>query len=223
MAKVHYDVRVFNRKGDVVLKRTFKRKWPALKWVAKKLDNRRAAKITKKVQRDTFSIELAAKWGRSAHAPYSFGPKPVGTVFTHTSVTTQLAASARRWQERQEMRKLDAIARGRGFNGISYSICIFPSGRAYEGRGWGVVEAATEGHNTTSDSVCFVGNTDAFEPTQAQIAAYKAVIKKDGQPKGFLARRGLAIRPHRSVAAKACPGKYVTDAILANIERSVNA
>lgn len=220
--KVYYDARILNKKGNVVRRKKFRRKWRALKWVGKRLDNRRAAKIVKKVQRDTFSIESAADWGRSNHAPYQYGPRPVGTVFLHTSVTEQLGATTTRAKEREQMRKLDAIAKGRGFNGISYSIGIFPSGRCYEGRGWGVVEAATEGHNTTSDSVCFVGNTDAFEPTKAQLTAAKAVINKDGQPRGFLAKRGLAIRGHREVAAKACPGKFVTTAHLSEIERAVN-
>lgn len=221
--KVYYNVRVLNSKGEVVLKKTFRRKWKALKFVGEKLDKRRAAKITKKVERDTFAIESASTWGRSAHSPYQQGPKPVGTVFTHTSVTKQLAPSATKAQEREQMRSLDAIAKGRGFNGISYSICIFPSGRAYEGRGWGVVEAATDPYNSSSDSVCFVGNTDAFQPTKAQIESHKAIINKDGQPKGFLVKRGLSIRGHREVAPKACPGRFVTQAILDDIEKAVNA
>jgi hypothetical protein len=219
VAKVRYYVRAL-KDGDVVLKETFKRKNKALDFIERQIDKGRSASIRKVVSEGRFTIEGPDVWGRSAHNPYETGPKPVGTVFFHTSVTTQLSPAATAPQERAEMRKLDAIAKGRGFNGISYSVCIFPSGRAYYGRGWGVVEAATEGYNTTSDSVCFAGNTDSFPLTRAQKDAAVQVLRQ-GQLAGFLTVRGLSIRGHREVAAKACPGRHVSDDTLRAFERAV--
>lgn len=216
MSKVVYDVRVVNREGKLVTKKRFKAKDQAFNFAQDKLVHQRRVKVARKEVAEAFRITPANEWGRSAHKPYQNGPRPVSTVFVHTSVTKQLPASATVEQEKAEMRSLDAIAKARGFNGVSYSICIFPSGRAYEGRGFGVVEAATSGYNTTSDSVCFVGNTDAHKPTQAQLDSMVKVLRH-GQTNGYLAKN-LTCRGHREVAAKACPGRYVTTAHLRSFE-----
>lgn len=222
MAKrIEYLVRVLDDNGQVKLKKEFKDIDEAFERAEKAIDRGNKVTIKKLVEIERFSIEDSSVWGIRNHDPYSFGPKPLSTLFLHTSVTTHLDISASVAEERAQMRNVDNIAFGRGFNGFSYTHGVFQSGRVYEGRGWGVVEAATEEFNTSSDSICFIGNTDAFKPSEASIEAVIATIK-DGQKKGFLVKQGLNIRGHREVAAKACPGQFVTEAIVRGIERAVN-
>lgn len=57
----------------------------------------------------------------------------VGKLFLHHTVTRSGPAD----QEHSLMREIQKIAFSRGFSDISYSFIVFPSGRVYEGRGWG--------------------------------------------------------------------------------------
>ena len=217
---VRYKVRALTKDGRVVFKDEYKRESVAVNAVERLVDKGRAVHIRRVVTEDDFRIEPSSKWGIRSHSPYSYGIAPLRTIYIHTSVTTQLGALAPRLAERAQMRSVDNIAFGRGFNGFSYSFGVFPSGRAYEGRGLLVAEAATEPYNTSSDSVCCIGNTDAFNPTKAQIEGIIAVIKK-GQRRGAYAHT-LDVWGHRKVAAKACPGILFTDANIAYIQHQVN-
>jgi hypothetical protein len=218
--EVRYKVRAVNKDGLVVLEEVYQRRSRALDVVEAQVEKGRRVIVRRQVEAGKFIIVPANEWGRRDHNPYEYAPKPLSTIFIHTSVTTQLGAGATMRAEKEQMRAVDNIAFGRGFNGFSYSFGVFPSGRAYEGRGFRVVEAATEPYNYTSDSICTIGNTDVFKPTEAQIDAIVGVIK-EGQRQGHYAQK-LDIRPHRAVAAKACPGVKFTDAMIAAIETRVN-
>lgn len=218
--KVTYKVRALDAKGNVEFKHTYRYLPKALEAVERKVEAGLATRIVQKVQREEFTIEPNNKWGIRPHDTWAVGASPISTIFIHTSVTQQLSALALPRQERGQMRSVDAIAHGRGYNGISYSFGVFPSGRAYEGRGFLVVEAATEGYNTSADSICTIGNTDVFSPTEAQIAGIVAIIK-EGQRRGHYAKK-ISVRPHRAVAAKACPGAKFPDSLLDEIQRRVN-
>lgn len=165
-------------------------------------------------------IYARAEWGAKPPESVQFFRDPVSTVFVHTSVTTQLPASASVKQETEQMRLLQAIAFGRGFDDISYSYVVFPSGRIYEGRGRRRVQAATEGHNSTSYSVCTGGNTDTHRPTFRQRRAIRKLIDYLQQI-GAVTRK-CNVRGHREVAPKACPGAKFTDRLLTAIQRAVN-
>ena len=145
---------------------------------------------------------------------------PVGQVFIHTSVTSQLPKKATVKQEKEAMLVLQGIAFGRGFSDISYSFVIFPSGRVYEGRGWGVTQAATLGFNDQSYSFCTGGNTDAFQETNPQVEAITRLINR-GQRNGRI-KKHVDVRGHREVAPKACPGAKFTDAEIQAVQRDVN-
>lgn len=160
-------------------------------------------------------------WGPAPHDPWVAGPKPVAEVFIHHSVTKQLPITASTADEKEQMKLLDQIAHGRGFNGISYCWAIFPSSRAWEGRGFGIIEAGTEGHNTSGDSIVLAGNYSEFKPSDVLQKAVIALIRK-GQRDGFFVKSGLKVRPHRSVSQTSCPGSKTTDAWVAEIQKAVN-
>lgn len=222
MFKIFYNVRVVED-GKVVLKRRFAAKDVALRFVADKLVRRRQVRIAR--QR-VFQLETIqnTEWGLQPHEPWEKAAGPLRMAFLHTSVTTQLPVSASVEQEKEQMRLLDQIAHSRGFNGISYSWAIFPSGRCYEGRGDLVIEAATEGFNTSSDSFCFVGNGDVFALSSLQKVAVRMLIDRK-QRQGHLVMTGLDVRGHREVSTqgKSCPGRMITDEDIEAVQRQVNA
>lgn len=220
MDRITYVVRSVDRDGNVVFKEEYKEIGPALDKVRRQVERGRKAIVRREIEEAQFRIIPAEDWGRRAHTPYSYAPPKLKTIFLHTSVTKHLEASALKRTEMAEMRNVDNIAFGRGFNGFSYNFGVFASGRAYEGRGFRVVEAATDPYNFESDSICFIGNTDAFKPTDAAIDAVVAIIKL-GQKRGHYAET-LDIRGHREVAPKACPGRYVTDQMIAAVQARVN-
>lgn len=197
-----------NHTANGVIKRAEYRALRLGKLIARMRKNRKVAFVP------------AHKWGRRPHGAYSYGPKPLHVIFLHTSVTYQLSPNASNAEQAEQMRRLDDIAFARGFNGISYSWGVLPSGDIYEGRGFRVVEAATSDYNSSSDSVCTVGNTDVYEPTKDQIDSIVDIIKL-GQKQGEYANK-LSVRGHRSVAPKACPGAKFTDAKIAVVRSRVN-
>lgn len=208
----------------VVASKERKRKFNLLRkawsFAKRQIAKGRAVKIRPFEDIPDFRVISRAGWG--ADPPW--GPRgvvidPVSTVFIHTSVTIQLSSDAPKDEERKQMRIVQSIARNRKFSDFSYSFGVFASGRTYEGRGWGVGQAATEGFNSSSYSICTIGNTDTNDPTEAQIRSIIALIKL-GQTKGRIAR-GVRIRGHREVAPKACPGAKFTDQMLERIEKAV--
>ena len=58
----------------------------------------------------------------------------------------------------------------RGWDGIAYSFLIAPSGRIFEGRGWGRSGAHTEGRNSTAAAICFLGHGDKWPATEAPVS-----------------------------------------------------
>lgn len=93
----------------------------------------------------------------------------------------------------------------KGWVDIAYSFVIMPSGTVYEGRGWGVVGAHTEGRNSTSHGICFAGNFQKMIPTQSAMDSCVALIR-DGIRQGFVKPGVHPTGGHRDVKATACPG-----------------
>lgn len=134
---------------------------------------------------------------------------PATATYIHHSVTTAPSPDATVAQEKAVMRQLQGIAFGRGFADISYSFVVFPSGRAYEGRGWKVVGAHTQGSNSTSHAIVFVGNFETARPTPKALLS-AARIHKRGVRRGYISK-SATIKGHREApgAATACPGAHL--------------
>lgn len=220
--EARYDVRVIED-GKVVTQRRFKLKAAAVKFLADKLVRRRKATIRKG---RVFVLETFGNsvWGppKTPLGPWQSAKGPLKEVFIHHPVIAELPVSASIEQEKAQMRLLEQIGISRGFNGISYSWIVFPSGRAWEGRGWLVIEAGTEGHNTSGDSISLAGNKDAFAMSEQQRIAVRKLIEQ-GQRVGALAKTGLDVRAHREVSQTGCPGKHVTAAQIDAWQKAVNA
>lgn len=108
--------------------------------------------------------------------------------------------------ERSEMRQTQKFHQEtRGWNDIAYSFVVFPSGRVYEGRGWGVVGGHTEGYNSRSHGICFAGNFETQHPTVEALEAARALIH-EGVQRGYVSRP-FKLGGHRDTKATACPGK----------------
>lgn len=151
-------------------------------------------------------IETRKTWGaKPAKKAASTFTAPATRTYIHHSVTSPINGTPK--DERAAMRQLQEIAFGRGFNDISYSFIVFPSGRAYVGRGWKMIGAHTEGSNSTSHAICFWGNFEVEKPTKEALET-AGKIHKRGVERGFV-RKDAKILPHSKApgAATACPGR----------------
>ena len=126
----------------------------------------------------------------------------VGQVWVHhTAGPSPTAPDA----EAAEMRAIQRFHMGtKQWSDIAYSFVVFPSGRVYEGRGWGVVGAHTENWNSRSYGICFAGNFETLVPTDEALAAAGALIRH-GLDAGHIT--GYRIGGHRDTKATVCPGK----------------
>ncbi len=127
-------------------------------------------------------------------------------VFVHHTATANVPADATVARERQVMRELEAIGESRFSQGISYNVLVFASGRAYQGVSFNRRGTHTGGRNSTTRSICFVGNFENAKPTEAALRT-AANIYAEGQGKWW--KRGAPVRGHRDVKATACPGRYL--------------
>lgn len=150
-------------------------------------------------------IASRASWG----ANYDDGDLTLtglaADVFFHHTVTRQLAASAGVSAEREQMRAIERIGENRFGTGISYNVLVFPSGRPYAGVSWNRRGTHTDRRNSTTRSICLVGNYDIFRPTDEQIETVTRIYHAG---KGRLWERDAGIFPHRSIKATACPGNH---------------
>ena len=86
------------------------------------------------------------QWGARGNGGSSIGH--VSEVIAHTEAGANISANAAIAQEEQRMRAIDAFHLSlRWPGGFGYSAAIFPSGRVYEGRGYGRSGAHTQGRN----------------------------------------------------------------------------
>lgn len=91
----------------------------------------------------------------------------------------------------------------RGFSDIAYNFLIAPGGQIFEGRGFGVRQGASNSANSYSLSVCFLGNFESQNLTEAAVLSFQCLrgCILDKTPKA------LEIWPHQKFSATACPGK----------------
>lgn len=148
-------------------------------------------------------IVTRQQWGAAPpKSPSGRIAGPVSKVFIHHTVTPSGPAES----ERQLMKQLQNIGFSRGFSDISYSYLVFPTGRVYEGRGFGKVGAHTKGHNSTSYGISLVGNYETEPMTDVQVEAVRQMIA-EGRRLGFITAEP-EIKGHREVGQTACPGRH---------------
>lgn len=102
---------------------------------------------------------------------------------------------------------------GRGWSDIAYSFIIFRGyfGRlwVFEGRGWGVVGAHTEGHNSTTHALAFVGDFTKDRPAKKSLLAARIMLDR-GIKRGAISGRRSShpTGGHQDFAGAqtACPG-----------------
>lgn len=125
-------------------------------------------------------------------------------VFIHHTVSALLPKTASAADEREQMRRLEAIGQSRFGTGISYNVIVFPSGRAYQGVSFNRRGTHTGGRNSTARSISFAGNFETATPTDEALAK-ASEIYHDG--KGDWWHSNAPLRGHRDVSQTACPGR----------------
>lgn len=127
-------------------------------------------------------------------------------VFIHHSVTAQLSPFAAVSQEIAQMRLLEQIGENRFGQGISYNVCVFPSGRAYQGVSFNRRGTHTGGRNSTSRSIVLMGNYEENAPTDSQLRTAQSLYHEG---KGKWWKDSAPLFGHRDVSQTACPGQHV--------------
>lgn len=95
----------------------------------------------------------------------------------------------------------------KGWTDIAYSFLVDDDGTIYEGRGVGIAGGHTEGDNSRSHAICFMGNYEVQRPADAALdsAAHLAAY---GRQQGWW---GTVTGGHRDApgASTACPGRHL--------------
>ena len=162
---------------------------------------------------DLVTIIPRLQWGsrydydaRHAQRFRAAAPVKVETCL-HTTVT--IAPNlVKPWDdEHAAMRLLEDIGTDRFGSGVSYNVCVMPSGRAYAGQPLDNKSTHSEygDWNYTRASIALVGNYEKDRPTTAMletVARIQATWLADGTIPT------VTLRGHYEVAPKSCPGKY---------------
>jgi N-acetylmuramoyl-L-alanine amidase len=89
-----------------------------------------------------------------------------------------------------------------GWNDIGYSWLFCKHGAVFEGRGWGILPAATADHNSHTQAICFLGadrdGRDDVTPAGRRAAAFLIDVADK--------RFEIEVVCHRDRVATACPG-----------------
>lgn len=152
-----------------------------------------------------------SEWGAQERDGYGDASIPWAENYLHHSVTIapDLVFNDANFDgidddEKAAMLTLEQIGESNFNAGISYTRLIFPSGRIYQGHSNNRAGAHTIGKNFVARAICFVGNYDVNEPTQAMLESAAWVLQQD---KVAGRSNGRLTGGHRDVFATACPGK----------------
>lgn len=158
-----------------------------------------------------FFVRPRRVWGaRRPAAPVTRDPwhNGVRVVVHHTA--DHGPARNRIYEECAHLRAMQYFhQRVRGWNDIGYNYIIMPSGRVYEGRGFGVRGAHVAGHNTDSCGISFAGTYTDRQPSAAAVRAFRNLLARL-EAKGA---RVTDVVPHRALGSTACPGDGVIEAL----------
>jgi len=119
--------------------------------------------------------------------------------------------------EKQYMRGIESLhINQRKMRAVAYSFVIFPSGRVYEGRGWGKIGGHTENLNDNGHGICWVGNFENRKPTKASLRAARRLIRRGKMRRKVTWRANVL--GHRDTKPTACPGRNLY-AVLGRLRR----
>jgi hypothetical protein len=126
-------------------------------------------------------------------------PKSVKTIASSEGIFVHYTVTPTGPDEAAIVRNVQAFHMDtRGWQDIAYSFLVGQSGNVYEGRGWGVAGGHTEGWNSRSHAVCWIGNQET--PSDAALAAIDDVCAEHAR------RYGGWVKAHRDVNSTSCPG-----------------
>lgn len=118
--------------------------------------------------------------------------------------------------ERSAMRSVEREHTNRGWDGIGYHWVVFPSGRMYEGRGWGRSGAHVDDYNHSTYGLAYAADGRNTALTDRAIVAFREIIA-DGVSREFIAKDHECVG-HRDFDATVCPGDKVY-AQIPNLEK----
>lgn len=160
-------------------------------------------------------IIARAQWGaKPSSGPLPQQAGPCSTVYVHH--TAGPAAPALEQVRQAQAHAMSTHSTTAGVEpphkDIDYSFLVSQQGEIFEGRGWGVIPAATSGHNAGSYAMCAIGNFDTVDtPSDALVTGLASIIA-DGVAQGHLTK-DVQILGHRDVRPTACPGKSLYAAL----------
>lgn len=151
-------------------------------------------------------IVSRAQWGaRAPKRKHHVGPQP--RLWIHHFATEA-------WHGAKGMRDCQNFHMdGKGWSDIAYSFVVDDDGTVFEGRGFGVAGGHTQGDNTESHAICFMGNYENREPTEAACVAAAALVRH-GREWGFWSdvtggHRDAVASGHSTGSGTACAGRYL--------------
>lgn len=164
----------------------------------------------------SYRIIPRSEWG--ARYANGFGSRalPTKEVWLHHSVTIAPDLLPPFDDDYEAIRTLERIGQSRFGHGISYTFLITPVGLVFEGHSVDRVGAHTAGRNTISAAICFVGNYEQDEPTEAQLDNAGWLLAH-GFLSGWFDAADLN-GGHRDLKSTACPGQHAYDR-MADIDR----
>jgi len=146
---------------------------------------------------------------RSVWGPlYSNGFRVIGTseweaagkeTWLHHSVTNAPGPDATLEQDCAHMRHIESIGQNNFSGGISYTVVVMPSGRAFEGHSLDRQGSHTYQRNNRARAICLAGNYDVAVPGAKMLGTVALVLREWGcELDGG----------HRDVYSTACPGQH---------------
>tara|TARA_R100000329_G_C7615433_1_gene218460 strand:+ start:1476 stop:2243 length:768 start_codon:yes stop_codon:yes gene_type:complete len=91
-----------------------------------------------------------------------------------------------------------------GWNAIAYNWLVDEDGVIYEGRGAGVISAATRPYNSRTESICYTGDGDKAVPEKS-LESIRWLIGDIQERYG----QKLWVKGHRDLASTSCPGTWL--------------
>jgi hypothetical protein len=151
-------------------------------------------------------------WGARYSSGYALRPGAVGLVVAHHAGAPDVDPGASEAHECQVMRErleqyhVDTLftTRPRAERHIGYNWVVMPSGRVYEGVGWGRIGAHAPGVNSKSVGVLICMNAARKPPQAAAVDSFRRVLAM-GVRLGYIGD-SYTIEPHSKFKATDCPG-----------------